>query len=66
VECPLFCVQITALNSSSGRCANGSARVEVKPHFIELVSPWENGYIESFNDKMRDELLDREILYALE
>ena len=24
-------------------------------------SPWENGYIESFNGKLRDELLDREI-----
>jgi transposase InsO family protein len=24
-------------------------------------SPWENGYIESFNEKLRDELLDREL-----
>ena len=29
--------------------------------FIEPGSPWENGYIESFNGKMRDELLNREI-----
>ena len=28
---------------------------------IEPGSPWENGYIESFNGKFRDELLDREI-----
>lgn len=34
--------------------------------FIEPGSPWENGYIESFNGKMRDELLDREILYTLQ
>jgi transposase InsO family protein len=37
----------------------------VKPLFIEPGSPWENGYIESFNGKMRDELLDREIFYSL-
>ncbi len=28
-------------------------------------SPWENGYIESFKGKLRDELLDREIFYTL-
>jgi transposase InsO family protein len=33
----------------------------VKPLFIEPGSPWENGYIESFNGKLRDELLNREI-----
>jgi putative transposase len=32
-----------------------------KPVFIEPGSPWENGYIESFNGKFRDELLNREI-----
>ena len=29
--------------------------------FIEPGSPWENGYIESFNGKFRDELLNREV-----
>ncbi len=29
--------------------------------FIEPGSPWENGYIESFNGKFRDELLEREL-----
>jgi len=33
--------------------------------FIEPGSPWENGYCESFNGKLRDELLDREIFYTL-
>ena len=33
--------------------------------FIEPGSPWENGYHESFNGKLRDELLDREIFYTL-
>jgi putative transposase len=40
-------------------------RLEVKPLFIEPGSPWENGYIESFNGKMRDELLSGEIFYSL-
>jgi len=37
----------------------------VKTLFIEPGSPWENGYIESFNGKLRDELLNREIFTAL-
>lgn len=41
------------------------ARLEVKPLFIEPGSPWENGYIESFNGRMRDELLAGEIFYSL-
>lgn len=40
-------------------------RLDVKPLFIEPGSPWENGYVESFNGKMRDELLAREIFYSL-
>jgi len=38
----------------------------VKTLFIEPGSPWENGYNESFNGKLRDELLNREIFYTLE
>ncbi len=41
------------------------AQVDVKTLFIAPGSPWENGYIESFNGKLRDELLDREIFYTL-
>ena len=40
-------------------------RVGTRPLFIEPGSPWENGYIESFNGKLRDELLDGEIFYTL-
>jgi len=39
--------------------------VGVKTLFIEPGSPWENGYIESFNGKLRDELLNREIFTTL-
>ena len=37
----------------------------MKTLFIEPGSPWENGYVESFNGKLRDELLNREIFYTL-
>jgi len=40
-------------------------RVDVKTLFIEPGSPWENGYVESFNGKLRDELLNGEIFYTL-
>ena len=41
-------------------------RLGVKTLFIEPGSPWENGYIESFNGKLRDELLNREVFNTLE
>ena len=40
--------------------------VGAKTTYIEPGSPWENGYCESFNSKLRDELLDGEIFYTLE
>ena len=40
-------------------------RLGVKTLFIEPGSPWENGYIESFNGKLRDELLNREVFTTL-
>ena len=42
------------------------AGLGVKTLFIEPGSPWENEYIESFNGKMRDEVLDREIFTTME
>jgi transposase InsO family protein len=40
-------------------------RVGVKTLYIEPGSPWENGYVESFNGKLRDELLNVEIFDTL-
>ncbi len=40
-------------------------RIGVSTLFIEPGSPWENGYIESFNGKLRDELLNGEIFTTL-
>ena len=39
--------------------------LDVGTLFIEPGSPWENGYNESFNGKLRDELLNRELFYTL-
>ena len=40
--------------------------LEVAPLFIEPGSQWENGYVESFNSKLRDELLNGESFYTLQ
>ena len=37
----------------------------VETLYIEPGSPWENGYIESFNGKLRDGVLDREVFYSV-
>jgi putative transposase len=41
------------------------AAVGAKTAYIALGSPWENGFIESFNARLRDELLEGEIFYSL-
>src|SRR5215475_3085489 len=40
-------------------------RLGVRTLFIEPGSPWENGYCESFNARLRDELLNGEIFTSL-
>lgn len=40
-------------------------RLAVAPLFIEPGSPWENGHVESFNGKLRDELLNGELFHML-
>jgi len=44
---------------------SGLNRLGVGPLYIEPGSPWENGYVESLNGKLRDELLNREIFETL-
>src|SRR6187401_2931890 len=39
--------------------------IGTRPLYIEPGSPWENGYCESFNGKLRDECLNGEIFYSL-
>jgi len=44
---------------------NWIAAVGAKTAYIEPGSPWENGYCESFNARLRDELLNGEVFYTL-
>ncbi len=69
-----LCVQRgapAAIRSDNGREFTAKAvrqwlsRVGVRTLYIDPESPWENGYIESFNGKLRDELLNGELLYTL-
>src|SRR5580698_7478601 len=41
------------------------AKTGAKTLYIEPGSPWENGYCESFNSKLRDEFLNGEIFYSI-
>jgi len=38
-----------------------AAEQAIRPHYIEPGSPWENGHVESFHGKFRDECLNREV-----
>ena len=53
------------LEFTAKRVRDWLANLKVKTLFIEPGSPWENGCIESFNGKLRDELLNREIFTTL-
>ena len=50
---------------TAGRIWNWLDRVGVRTLFIEPGSPWANGFIESFNGKLRDELLNVELFDTL-
>jgi putative transposase len=45
----------------NGQLRDWLGRLGVETLFIEVGSPWENGYVESFHGKLRDELLNREV-----
>ena len=49
----------------AGHVRRWIATVGAKPATIEPGCPWEHGYVESFNARFRDELLDREIFTSL-
>jgi hypothetical protein len=61
----ILCFKCNVLEFIARRLRACLNRLTVKPLFIEPGSSWENSYIESFNGKMRDELLNREIFYSL-
>ena len=49
----------------NGTLVGHIARLGVQTLYIEPGSPWENGYNESFNGKLRDKFLNGEIFYTL-
>ena len=49
----------------AGELRKWLARLGTETLYIEPGSPWENGYCESFNGKLRDECLNGEIFYSL-
>ncbi len=51
---------------TANRVRGWLSKLGVRTLFIEKSSPWENGYVESFIGKLRDELLNREVFYTLE
>ena len=59
-------VPTTALRFIAKAVREWIAAVGAKTAYIMPGSPWENGYCESFNSKLRDELLNGEIFYTLE
>jgi transposase InsO family protein len=56
----------TDIDTTRGAVRKWLKRLEVIILFIEPGGPWENGHNESFNAKLRDELLNREILTSLQ
>lgn len=50
---------------TAGAVREWLGKVGVKTLFIEPGSPWENGYVESFNGRLRDELLNGEIFFTV-
>ena len=56
---------ITELQFTAHKVRRWLEKLAVQTMYIEPGSPWENGYIESFNGKLRDEVLSREVFDTL-
>ena len=63
--CPQFIRSDNGPEFIAKKLKNWLDDLEVQPLYIEPGSPWENGYCESFNGKMRFELLNGEIFFSL-
>lgn len=63
--CPQFVRSDNGPEFIARKLVGWMKKLEVQPLFIAKGSPWENGYCESFNGKMRNELLNGEIFFSL-
>jgi transposase InsO family protein len=64
--CPVFIRSDNGSQFRAKRVQRFLKDMGVEPLFIEPGSPWENGYAESFNSRMRDELLDGELFLHID
>ena len=64
--CPAYLRSDNGSQFTAGRVKHFLEEMGVDTLFIEPGSPWENGYAESFNSRMRDELLDGELFLHLD
>ena len=62
---PFFSYNLSRPEFTARAVREWLSRVGVKTLYIEPGSPWKNGYNESFNVELRDELLNGEIFYTL-
>ena len=62
----IISVPTTASEFTAHAVRDWLGRIGVKTLYIEPGSPWENGYNESFNSKLRDEILNTEIFLYIE
>ena len=58
-------VAIMDLNLSRNKSSHGLEKTRLKTLYFDPGSPWQNGYIESFHSRFRDECLNREWLLNL-
>ena len=72
MEIGMHCMEsekTACINQKNAVAFNGDTEMAGRPRMTTLFmapgSPWENGYIESFNGRLRDELLNGEIFTAL-
>jgi transposase InsO family protein len=63
--CPPTSARATVRSSWPKACRAGSEPWAQRPPTSSPASPWENGHVESFNARLRDELLDGEIFDSL-
>ena len=58
-------VRTTGRSSSRKPSSSGLRANQIKTIYIDLGSPWQNGFVESFHGRFRDECLNREQLWTL-
>ena len=64
--CPVYTRSDNGSEFTASRVKRFLKDLGVDTLFVEPGSPWENGYVESFNSRMRDELLDGELFLHID